>query len=666
MTTLDLPIAVQLPSNGCVYETVPHRTSYNTGSTIPQDDALHHQGTFAPAKTSEYPSPSTPERKYDNPHHRWRPRYHLMPPTDWLNDPCAPGYDSFHDVYHVGFQWNPKKPEWGDISWGSALSKDMVFWETGFLPSIEPSKKHDGEAGVFTGCWSPVTSIPGRSTAFYTSAGVLPIHHTIPYKWGSEAICVATSGDAGRTWQRGHAPTVLRGPPRHLQVTGWRDPYVAKWPSLSRVLGEESDEALFGIVSGGIRDAGPAVFLYSLDQINLTTWNFLSVLTVAPTFRDAHVSQWEPVYGANWEVVNFLSLPDPDDAAASHEVLIIGVEGRKQYPNETSDRHRHSEFRRDHGQMWVSGSLTKTSAEMQMQFRSGGALDYGAIYAVNSFHDPRSNQQVAFGWIVEEDLSAELRGAQGWAGLLSVPRIIQLVRIRHVVHALKSDLTSIKSFDVVPEDKPQQKVLFPIKSPQTYTITTICALPDPRLNKLRQIQRFLGPITNHSLPEALGSLDFPLGCSCWEFDLSCDVGNEVQSIGFIISHTRDSELRTVVSFSPDSETLKITRAQSTNMADICVADEEAPHTLFSTLSPGTAARAEPFSAQEPLRLNAFFDVSCLELFANERTAFTTRLYPESMACYNLQPFVVTKGERPWSGHLLKCTAWELKTSRYEV
>ncbi|KAI1025333.1 hypothetical protein LB505_009611 [Fusarium chuoi] len=80
-----------------------------------------------------------------------------------------------------------------------------------------------------------------------------------------------------------------------------------------------------------------------------------------------------------------------------------------------------------------------------MQFRSGGALDYGAIYAVNSFHDPKSNQQVAFGWIVEEDLSAELKRTQGWAGLLSVPRILQLSRIRHVVKALKSDLTSIMS-----------------------------------------------------------------------------------------------------------------------------------------------------------------------------------------------------------------------------
>lgn len=111
--------------------------------------------------------------------------------------------------------------------------------------------------------------------------------------------------------------------------------------------------------------------------------------------------------------------------------------------------------------------------------------------------------------------------------------------------------------------------------------------------------------------------------------------------------------------------LKITRAESTNMTGVCVVDEKAPHTLFSTLSPGTGAGSESLLSQEPLRLNAFFDVSCLELFANERTAITTRVYPESMTCYNIQPFVVKKGEHKWSGQLLECTAWELETSCYE-
>jgi beta-fructofuranosidase len=108
--------------------------------------------------------------------------------------------------------------------------------------------------------------------------------------------------------------------------------------------------------------------------------------------------------------------------------------------------------------------------------------------------------------------------------------------------------------------------------------------------------------------------------------------------------------------------LKIIRAKSTNIAGICVADEEAPHTLFSTLSHKPVGGSEPALTQESLRLHAFFDVSCLELFANDRTAITTRVYPESMTCFNIQPFVTTKDQRPWYGRIVQCTAWELKTS----
>lgn len=682
MTTLDSSLTVQLPSRGYAYESIGHLGSYNTSSAFSQDNASQSQVAFAPSRVSDSTSVLASESRHSEAYHRWRPRYHLMPPRGWLNDPCAPAYDAVHDVYHVGFQWNPKKPEWGDISWGAALSKDLLFWDIGSSPSITPSSKHNGEAGVFTGCWSPMTVAPGQSTAFYTSARILPIHHTLPYNWGSEAICIATSPDAGRTWQRRHESTVLQGPPQHLQVTGWRDPFVAEWSSLSRLLGKSSDKALFGVVSGGLRDSGPAVFLYSLDGADLTIWSFISALTITPLPRGVPNSRWELDYGANWEVVNFVSVPDPEDPAISHNVLIIGAEGCKQLPATTSGRYHHSEFRRDHRQMWGSGTLLKGSDGIQMQLRSGGSLDYGAMYAVNSFRDPKSGQQVAFGWVVEEDLPEELRDIQGWAGLLSLPRTIQLKRLHHVVHALKSALTSIKSFDVVPEEMKQQHALAAGR-PQTYTITTLCAMPDSRLTQLRQTKYHMGPVTHLSLPGALGSLNFPDGCSCWEIDMSFAIGSDVEDIGFVISHTKgeyseystpyllasrltvvgqDSELRTVISFNPEAEMLKIIRAKSTNIGGICVADEEAPHTLFSTLSHKSAVGSEPALTQESLQLHAFFDVSCLELFANDRTAITTRVYPESMTCFSIQPFVTKKDQRPWSGQLSQCTAWELKTS----
>lgn len=32
---------------------------------------------------------------------RWRPHSHVMAPAGWMNDPCAPMYDSTRDEYHI-------------------------------------------------------------------------------------------------------------------------------------------------------------------------------------------------------------------------------------------------------------------------------------------------------------------------------------------------------------------------------------------------------------------------------------------------------------------------------------------------------------------------------------------------------------------------------------
>ncbi|KAK0390700.1 hypothetical protein NLU13_0203 [Sarocladium strictum] len=661
MATLEAPIAVQLPPKGVVFEAADRVVS-SSGSI--RDDGLPRSGLSLPAQTSNHTPSSASEKKTTAARNRWRPRNHLMPPTGWLNDPCAPGYDPVHDVYHLGFQWNPAAPQWGDIAWGTAQSKDLLFWETGNAPSIKPSTKHAGEAGVFTGCWSPVSALPGHNTTFYTSARILPIHHTLPYNWGSEAICVATSVDCGRSWQRMREATVLPGPPRHLEVTGWRDPYVATWPALSRALGFESETGLFGIVSGGIRGKGPAVFIYSIDSDNVLAWEFQGLLSPAPTMPQLGSSPWEPDYGANWEVVNYLSLPDPDNPRATYDILIIGVEGRKLEPSTTSGRYIHSDFRQDHRQMWLCGSLVKDSANVHMNFRCGGALDYGGIYAFNSFQDPKSCKQVAFGWIVEEDLSEEQRNLQGWSGFLSIPRIIQLQRLNHVVRALKSDLQAIKNMDVVEEgDRNEQAKPTSVERPPTYTLTTICAVPDPRLVELRKEKRCPEPMPDLGLPGAFGTVHVPLGCPVWEAEMSFDLCTDVGNIGFIIHHSKDGELRTTVSFSPETETLRVVRDKSTSIEDIIVAEEVAPHTLFSMLpSPDTTEASELSTVQETLRFHAFFDASSLELFVNDRTAITTRVYPDTRTCFSIQPFVEMRDERPWTGKLIECAAWELKTS----
>src|SRR5690554_4112471 len=86
-----------------------HRTSLRTPSIA------HRERCVMTTEQLREQRREAEERFAADPH---RPRYHFLPPANWMNDPNGPIWFDGH--YHLFYQHNPAEARWGDIHWGHA------------------------------------------------------------------------------------------------------------------------------------------------------------------------------------------------------------------------------------------------------------------------------------------------------------------------------------------------------------------------------------------------------------------------------------------------------------------------------------------------------------------------------------------------------------------
>jgi fructan beta-fructosidase len=156
-----------------------------------------------------------------------RPQLHFSSKRGWNNDPNGMVY--YDGEYHLFYQHNPYGWPWGNMTWGHAVSKDMLHWEE-LGDAIHPDNlgtifsggavvDHNNSSGFQTGTEKPIV-------CFYTSAG-----GENPWSEGQPFTqSIAYSNDRGRTMTKyknnpiiGH----IRGGNRDPKVI-WHEP-TQKW-----------------------------------------------------------------------------------------------------------------------------------------------------------------------------------------------------------------------------------------------------------------------------------------------------------------------------------------------------------------------------------------------------------------------------------------------------
>ncbi len=315
---------------------------------------------------------------YDQP---YRPQVHFSPREHWTNDPNGLVY--FHGEYHLFFQFNPFGDEWGHMSWGHAVSKDLLHWQE--LPVAIPEK--DGEM-VFTGSVVVDRKNSSGFCAARSKNAWLPYTPATHSEKKLQTQNLAYSRDDGRTWTRYAGNPVL-----DLHMEDFRDPSVSFYEN------------------AGNEKAGHWLMAVSLPKEHKV--RFYS----SPNLKEwTQLSDFGPAgdVDGDWECPDLLRIPG-EKGAGDMWALKIGLNpGAPQGGS---------------GEQYFLGNFDGKRFTTSSEPGSHGWTNYGKDdYCAISFNGlPKNEKPILIGWMSNWQYASKLPTSP-WRGQMSVPRRLSLLR----------------------------------------------------------------------------------------------------------------------------------------------------------------------------------------------------------------------------------------------
>ena len=308
----------------------------------------------------------------------YRPSFHFSPRRHWTNDPC--GIVFAGGKYHLFFQYNPFGDVWGHMSWGHAVSTNLVNWTE--QPVAIPE---DPRGMIFTGS-SVVDAANSSQLCEHGAACIVSIFTGHTFKTAAapqrQNQNLAVSQD-GLVWQKYKNNPVL-----DRQLADFRDPKVF-WHAPSKAW-----------VMVLALPAEHKVQLYSSK--NLKQWD--------------HLSDFGPegTVGGEWECPDLYELPVDGNPHNTRWVLKIGLN-----PGHLAG---------GSGEQYFVGRFDGKQFKNENPRDKTLWLDYGRdCYCALTFNNaPDRLKPSLIGWMDNWQYAGNTPTAP-WRGQMTVPRTLSLV-----------------------------------------------------------------------------------------------------------------------------------------------------------------------------------------------------------------------------------------------
>lgn len=344
-----------------------------------------------------------------------QPVYHYAPAKNWMNDPNGLVY--YDGEYHLFYQYNPHGDRWGHMSWGHAVSRDLVHWQE--LPVAIPETDVMAFSGSAVIDWNNTSGL-GRNgkppmVAIYTGANS---------RTGKQSQFVAYSNDRGRTF-------TSYGEVLDIGSHEFRDPKVFWYAPAKR-----------WVMAVVLADQNKAAFYTSND---LRHWDKASEF--GPT----------GARGKNWECPDLFELPVEGGAPGEKKwALTINLGD--------------SAVAGGSGVQYFVGDFDGTHFTLQEGWGEAPRwMDYGAdFYAAVTWNDLPKNdpRRIAIGWANNWDYAQDIPTYPS-RGLMTVPRTLAL---RKMADGYRLVQTPVRELDALRGKPWQQKAISLGETPVAFPI----------------------------------------------------------------------------------------------------------------------------------------------------------------------------------------------------